>query len=115
MPSRDAEAADAPAKQRFWELVEGVGPFALAAQAAGGALRRADLAPFGVRSPALPVSTLPPRADAYDKLRALDAAASRVKPRRAASLLSLHAAWLRLRPLFERPWADVEARAARPL
>ena len=97
-------------KLRLWELVEGVGPPKLAAEAAGGALRRADLAPFGVRSPALPQSALPPRDDARERLRALDAAASRAQPHRAASL---HAAWLCKRPLFERSWADVKAEFSR--
>ena len=97
-------------KLRHWELVEGVGPPELAAEAAGGALRRVDLLRFGVHSPALPHSALPRRDDARERLRALDAAASRAQPRRAASL---HAAWLRLRPLFERAWADIEAELSR--
>ena len=98
------------AKLRLWELVEGIGPPELAAEAAGGALRRVELVRFGVHSPALSQSALPPRDEARERLRVLDAAASRAQPRRAASL---HAAWLHVRPLFERTWADIEAELSR--
>ena len=92
-----------------WELAWGVGPPALVAECAGGALPRASLARFGVRSPPLPADVLPSRAEAAARVRALDAAISRLPPSRATEM---NAAWVRLRPLFEC-WPEVEAELLR--
>ncbi len=89
-----------------WELVWGVGPPKLPAASAGGMLPRAALKRFGVRSPPLPASACE---DAAARLSALNDAALLATPRRAAAM---HAAWTRLRPLFER-WPEAQAELTR--
>ena len=92
-----------------WELVWGVGPPELAAASAGGALPRGALARVGVRSPPLPAQSLPGGEDAAARLRALNDAALTATPRTAKAM---HAAWTRLRPLFER-WPEAQAELTR--
>jgi hypothetical protein len=91
-----------------WHLVAGVGPATLEVESSGSArLRRDSLRGLGVHTPPYPDAGekgLPAREDAVRMTAALHTHLSRL-PRDAAA--RQFAAWLPLRPLFER-WECVE-------